>query len=172
MSNTITINLTLEPEGSVVNSFVDLNVATLDISLQCPECLDTKTGVGMWGTYKAAIDTPRRYRCYDCGKTFNIAKIKYWKDKISEIIWKIAQLTIEDRISVHSLAEKWDIPKTTLYVLIGQIKMLLSDAFEQAKIMYFRQNPEKTKVSHSFRAFYYDEGFLRLWMHKHTLSLL
>ncbi|MFQ5753663.1 MAG: hypothetical protein ACE5HI_16865 [bacterium] len=162
MSTSTFLELTIGPQLQVTNQLHELNIASIVIPLQCPRCLDKDTRVGTWGSYRTANDEPIRYMCYTCKKTFNVAKAPYWKDKVSEIVWKLAQLTVADRTSVHSLAQKWDIPKTTLYLLIEQIKLLLSQAFEQAKILYMKQNPEHSQFKHSFRVFYYDEGFLRL----------
>ena len=162
MSSSTVLELTIGPQGQVPNQLHDLNIASIIIPLQCPRCTDKETRVGTWGTYSTANDEPIRYMCYTCNKTFNIAKAPYWKDKTAEIIWKLAQLTVADRTSVHSLAQKWNIPKTTLYLLVQQIKELLSQAFEQAKLLYLKQNPNQTRAKHSFRVFYYDEGFLRL----------
>jgi transposase-like protein len=162
MSSSTFLELTIGPQLQVTNQLHDLNIASIVIPLQCPRCLDKDTRVGTWGSYSTTNDEPIRYMCYTCKKTFNIAKAPYWKDKVSEIVWKLAQLTVADRTSVHSLAKKWNIPKTTLYLLIEQIKVILSQAFEQAKLLYLKQNPKQTQIKHSFRVFYYDEGFLRL----------
>jgi transposase-like protein len=138
------------------------NTLSFKIPLLCPFCLDPDQRISTWGTYTTKFDERARFYCYDCSKSFNSAKIPFWKDNLDQMIWKLAQLSVEDKISIHSLSQKWNIPETSLRVLITEIKELLSSSFEQIKQLEEFQNIRSGKKPEEIKIIVYDEGFLKL----------
>lgn len=162
MSSTATVNISIGANFLSQPSVVNENTFKIDIFLQCPYCIDPHNNIGTWGTYETLVDARTRFRCKVCKKTFNIAKIPFWRDKLFEMIWKMAQLTIKDRIAIHSFAQHWNIPETSLRNLITEIKTLFASSFENAKQLEQRLNKQPGINSGNIRLIVYDEGFLKL----------
>jgi hypothetical protein len=68
----------------------------------------------------------------------NPANIPYWQDKTTELIWKRAQLTINDQVSVNALTQIYNIPESTLRRLSTAITTRLSEKYELAKQVHKR----------------------------------
>jgi len=134
----------------------------LGIEVHCPYCDTLHEEVGTWGWYPTLTGDVRRFMCKLCDTTFNPAKIPFWQDKVTELIWKLAQLTITDQVTVNGLAKGFGIPESTLRHLITEIKVLLSDNYQLAKQIHERLTKEKTKDTGKFRVIFYDEGFLKI----------
>lgn len=134
----------------------------LTIPLTCPFCLAKEIEVCTWGSYLTNTGEVARYRCKTCLKTFNPAKIPYWKTKVQEIVWKLAQLAIGNRFSVNALAKMWEVPETTLRTLITEIKEFLAHNLQRAKQLQEQLTPPGTTETASLRIIFYDEGFLKL----------
>lgn len=134
----------------------------LPIPLICPFCLSKDVEVGTWGSYSTNTGEVRRFRCKCCLATFNPAKIPYWKKKVQELIWKVTQLVIKDRLPVNTLAEMWGVPETTLRTLVTAIKEFLASNLERAKQLQERLGTPSTTETSSLRIIFYDEGFLKL----------
>lgn len=162
MSTCASIEFLLGNSNENNPQYLQNNTFSFKIPLSCPFCVDQDTRVSTWGTYSTKIDEKTRYYCYECNSTFNAAKIPFWKDNLHELVWKLAQLTVEDKLSVHSFSKKWNIPETTLRVLITELKDILASSFEQAKQLDQIQNNNPRKNSEQFRVIAYDEGFLKL----------
>jgi len=138
------------------------NTFSFQIPLSCPYCIGQNTRVGTWGTYPANLDERTRFRCYECEDTFNTAKLPFWINNLHEMVWKLAQLTIKSNLSVHSLANQWNIPETTLRVLVTEIKEVLSTSFERAKQLDQKLKENSSSDKEQLRIIAYDEGFLKL----------
>lgn len=162
MSSCASLEVLLGSPNETYPQYLQNNTLSFKIPLSCPFCIDQHTRVSTWGTYSTKVDERSRYYCYDCKTSFNASKIPYWKGNLYELVWKLAQLTVEDKLSVHSLSKKWNIPETTLRVLVTEIKDLLSSSFEQAKQLDQIQNNNSRINSKQFRVIAYDEGFLKL----------
>lgn len=138
------------------------NTLSFKIPLTCPNCLDQTQRVSTWGTYQTKIDERTRFYCYTCRSTFNSAKIPFWENNVHQMIWRLAQLSVEDKLSIHSLSKKWNIPETSLRVLITEIKDILASSFEQVKQLEQVQNIKTGKKTEGIKIIVYDEGFLKL----------
>jgi len=138
------------------------NTLSFKIPLLCPNCLDPDQRISTWGTYTTKFDERTRFYCYGCPKSFNSAKIPFWKDNLHQMVWKLAQLSVEDKLSIHSLSEKWNIPETSLRVLITEIKEVLASSFEQVKQLEQLQNIKLGIIAEEIKIIVYDEGFLKL----------
>ena len=143
MSDTALVNILLGYQKSYPFQGEETTHQQLLIPLECPFCNAKDAHVATWGTYITKEGEVPRYYCYDCEKTFNPAKLPFWKSTCSEILWKLAQLSIEDKISINSLAKKYNIPKSTLYVLITRLKIFLASSFEIAKQLYDHEHRKK-----------------------------
>ncbi|MHA1330493.1 MAG: hypothetical protein ACTSR2_05385, partial [Candidatus Hodarchaeales archaeon] len=104
----------------------------------------------------------RRYRCKTCGRTFNPAKIPYWRDKVEEFVWKLVQIVVKDRVAVNSLAKMWGVPETTLRTLVTAVKDFLASNLEIAKQLQERLVFPDTVKHSDLRIVFYDEGFIKL----------
>jgi len=134
----------------------------LPIPLKCPQCGATGKQVGTWGYYYTLSGDVRRFKCKFCSKSFNPAKLPFFKDNQTELIYRLAQLTIEDQLSVNSLSQKYNIPESTLRRLITEIKTFLADNYERAKQLYDKANFGMVKKTGNLRVLFYDEGFLKV----------
>ncbi len=134
----------------------------LEILVKCPYCGGKAEIIGGWGSYPTSTGDVRRYRCKDCKRTFNPAKIPYWRDKVGELVWKLTQMTIKDRVAVNALARIWEVPETTLRTLISAIKDFLAVNWEIAKQLQERLSEPDTKKHSALRIIFYDEGFIKL----------
>jgi len=134
----------------------------LYIPLACPYCQSRDVEVRPWGSYSTKTGEVRRFRCKCCLVTFNPAKIPYWKKKVSELIWKVTQLVIKDRLPVNALAKLWGMPETTLRTLVTAIKEFLASNLELARQLQERLGDSSTTKTSSLRIIFYDEGFLKL----------
>ena len=134
----------------------------LPIPLSCPFCGVTGKQVSTWGYYQTLKGEVRRYKCKPCVKTFNPAKLPFLKDKLTELIWKLAQLTIEDQLTINSLSQKFFVPETTLRRLVTEIKTFLSDNFEKAKQLYEMSAIKQGTKNEGLNVIFYDEGFLKI----------
>ena len=120
----------------------------LKIAVECPYCGGETEVIGTWGSYPTSTGEVRRYRCKKCKRTFNPAKIPYWRDKVEEFVWKITQMAIKDRIAVNALAKMWGVPETTLRTLVSAVKDFLASNLEIAKQLQERLSVPDT-VKHS-----------------------
>ena len=134
----------------------------LPIPLQCPYCGTNDERVGTWGFYPTFKGEVRRFMCKTCNETFNPAKLPFIKDHITEFIYRLAQLTIEDQIPINSLAQKFSVPESTLRCLNTEIKTFLSNKFEHAKQLYERTATKKERKNGDLKVIFYDEGFLKI----------
>lgn len=134
----------------------------LIIPLQCLYCQAGEGEVGTWGEYSTQTGPVRRYCCKKCGRTFNPAKIPYWQDKVAELIWKLAQLAIQDRMAVNTLAKMYDVPESTLRTLLTAVKVLLAENFERVKQIQAQLPDSGPRPVSESRVIFYDEGFLKL----------
>lgn len=132
------------------------------IPLQCPFCDTIGKNVATWGTYSTKVQEVPRYYCYPCKKSFNPAKLPYYREICSELVWKLAQLSIEDKLSINSLAKKYSLPYSTINSLISYIKDFLASVYERAKQLHEHQNQNQKEFETSLRIVAYDEGFLKL----------
>ena len=162
MSGTAYANILLGYQKEYPEIYQDNVQQKLLIPLECPFCYAKNDHVATWGTYPTKEREIPRYYCYNCKKTFNPAKLPFWKSTCSEIVWKLAQLAVEDKMSVHSLAEKYSIPYSTLNLLLTRIKIFLSSRYELAKQLYEHEITNEEKKCKKLRVVAYDEGFLRL----------
>lgn len=162
MSDTALVNIFLGHQKNFPDIYQDSVQQQLLIPLECPFCLAKESHVATWGTYRTKEREIPRYYCYNCKKTFNPAKLPFWKKTCSEIIWKLAQLTIEDKLSIHSLAEMYNVPQSTLYLLLTRLKVFLSSSYELGKQLYEHEHKNEAKKRDYLRIVAYDEGFLRL----------
>jgi len=137
-------------------------VVSLEIPLHCPFCEVVHENVGDWGWYYTTTGNVRRFHCRECEKTFNPVKIPYWTEKVAEIIWKLAQLVIEDRMTINSIARMYNVPESTLRRLATEIKTLLAENFEYAKQIHEQLAGVKKKPRGGLRYLFYDEGFMKL----------
>ena len=134
----------------------------LDIPVKCPYCRGKTEAIGTWGNYPTLTGEVRRYRCKTCLRTFNPAKIPYWRDKVGEFVWKITQMVIKDRTAVNALAKMWGVPETTLRTLTSAVKDFLATNLEIIKQLQERLSvPDTVKLS-ALRVIFYDEGFIKL----------
>ncbi|MCK4817111.1 hypothetical protein KA005_15180 [bacterium] len=134
----------------------------LRIVVECPYCGAKAEIIGGWGSYPTSTGYVQRYMCKNCARTFNPAKIPYWHDKVEELVWKLTQMTIKDRVAVNALAKMWGVPETTLRTLITAIKDFLATNLEIIKQLQ-EQLSEPDTVKHSdLRIIFYDEGFIKL----------
>ena len=140
----------------------DPNDQQLLIPLQCPFCHATGKDVATWGRYPTKEQDVPRYYCYPCKKSFNPAQLPFLKEICSELIWKLAQLTIEDKISINSLAQKYYLPYSTIRRLINYIKSYFASVYEITKQLHDLQNKNSGGNRDSLRIVAYDEGFLKL----------
>ena len=157
-----TLELYTNHEHSIHESKCESYKFNLSIPLSCPQCNTHGEHVGTWGYYQTLTEEVRRYMCKSCCKTFNPANMPFWKDKVTELIWKLSQLAIEDKMTINSLSRKFFIPETTLRRLITEIKTFLSDNFEQAKQLYEWSTIKQGKKKGDIRVIFYDEGFLKI----------
>ena len=134
----------------------------LRIIVECPYCGGKTEIIGGWGSYPTLTGEVRRYMCKDCVRTFNPAKIPYWRDKVEALIWKLTQMTIKDRIAVNALAKTWMVPETTLRTLITAIKDFLASNLEIIKQLQERLSEPDTVKHSDLRTIFYDEGFIKL----------
>ena len=134
----------------------------LEITVECPYCGGETEVIGTWGSYPTSTGDVRRYRCKKCKRTFNPAKIPYWRDKVEEFVWKITQMAIKDRIAVNALAKMWGVPETTLRTLVSAVKDFLASNLEIAKQLQERLSVPDTVKHSDFRIIFYDEGFIKL----------
>lgn len=162
MSVCTTLELSMGCEPIVPISTWNSEKLNLGIEIRCPHCDASPEKVGTWGWYPTSTGEVRRFNCKQCNTTFNPAKLPFWKDKVSELIWRIAQLTIHDQVSVNMLAQIYSIPESTLRYLVTEIKRLLSESFQVAKQIQERLAPKPTDLATNFRIIYYDEGFLKI----------
>ena len=162
MSDTALINIFLGHQKRYPDIYQNNIQQQLLIPLECPYCFAKESHVATWGTYQTKEREIPRYYCYNCEKTFNPAKLPFWKSTCSEILWKLAQLTIEDKVSVHSLAEKYNLPQSTLYLLLTRLKIFLASSYELGKQLYDHMHKNDEKNKEELRIVAYDEGFLRL----------
>lgn len=162
MNSFASLEIILGSQTEIHSQYLMNNTLSFKIPLSCPNCLDQSQRISTWGTYPTKIDERARFYCYTCTLSFNSAKIPFWKDNLYQMIWRLAQLTIEDKISIHSLSKKWSIPETTLRVLIAKIKELLASAFERAKQLEQLQNLKLGIKTEGIKIIVYDEGFLKL----------
>ncbi len=138
------------------------NTISFKILLTCQNYLDRTQRVSTWATYQTKIDERTRFYCYTCELTFNSVKIPFWKDNLHEMVWILAQLSVEDKISIHSLSEKWNIPETSLRNLITELKDVLASSFERVKQLDELENIKSGRRSGEIKILVYDEGFLKL----------
>lgn len=162
MSETVYANILLGYQKKDPEIYQDTIHQKLLIPLECPFCNAKGDHVATWGTYQTREREIPRHYCYNCEKTFNSAKLPFWKNVCSQIIWRLAQLAIEDKISVHSLAEKYNIPQSTLCLLITHLKIFLDSSYELAKQLFEHENKNEESSKRKLRIVAYDEGFLRL----------
>lgn len=134
----------------------------LEITVECPYCEGETEVIGTWGSYPTSTGDVRRYRCKKCKRTFNPAKIPYWRDKVEEFVWKISQMVIKDRFAVNALAKMWGVPETTLRTLITAVKDFLASNLEIAKQLQERLSVPDTVKHSDLRIIFYDEGFIKL----------
>ena len=134
----------------------------LDILVKCPYCKGKTEVIGTWGSYPTSTGDVRRYRCKNCLRTFNLAKIPYWRDKVGVFVWKITQMVIKDRVAINALAKMWGVPETTLRTLTSAVKDFLASNLEIVKQLQERLSvPDTVKLS-ALRVIFYDEGFIKL----------
>ena len=163
MSNTTTpITLSAESSNSISHSYDQKLQFIGTILVQCPFCQQDSSICGTWGTYTAQGEQRQRYRCQTCKKTFNMAKLPGWKIQLTEIVWKLAQSTVEDGMAIAALAQQWNVSKSTLRTLIAELKGVLSASFELGKQLYQRTSLPSTQDRPRYRVIAYDEGFLKL----------
>ncbi|MFV2016188.1 MAG: hypothetical protein ACC656_12215 [Candidatus Heimdallarchaeota archaeon] len=106
MSSVASFEIVLGNRNEKNTQYLMNNTLSFKIPLTCPNCLDQTQRISTWGTYPTTIDERTRFHCYTCGKTFNSAKIPFWSNNLHQMIWRIAQLSIEDKLSIHSLSKK------------------------------------------------------------------
>lgn len=134
----------------------------LDIPVKCPYCRGKTEAISTWGSYPTSTGEVRRYRCKTCWRTFNPAKIPYWRDKVGVFVWKITQMVIKDRVAINALAKMWEVPETTLRTLTSAVKDFLATNLEIIKQLQERLSvPDTVKLS-TLRVIFYDEGFIKL----------
>lgn len=149
-------------ENPLNSSKINPLVISAAIEVFCPFCFGNHSLVSTWGTYQAGNEDRQRFMCKVCNDTFNLAKVPGWQSKFAELVWKLSQLTIENGLSIKAIAKEWNVPYSTIHLLVIHIKEYLSDHFEQAKILHSRCFADIPENNHSFRVIFYDEGFLRL----------
>lgn len=162
MTSVASLEILLGNQNRINTQYLMNNTLSFKIPLSCPKCLDQSQRISTWGTYQTKIDERTRFYCYTCGLTFNSAKIPFWTNNLHQMIWKLAQLSVEDKISIHSLSKKWSIPETSLRTLITEIKRILASSFEQVKQLEQLQNNKSGKKTREIKIVVYDEGFLKL----------
>ena len=162
MTSVASLEIILGNQSEEYPQYLMNNTLSFKIPLSCPNCLDKSQRISTWGTYPTKIDERARFYGYTCKTSFNSAKIPFWKDKLHQMIWRLAQLSVEDKLSVHSLAEKWKIPETSLRVLITKIKHLLASSYERVKQLDHLQNIKLGIKPEGIKIIAYDEGFLKL----------
>lgn len=140
----------------------NLSKLALDIPLHCPECAELHSNVGTWGTYETIPGVVVRFRCRECGGTFNPSKIPFWRRKMTEIIWKLAQLVVQNQVTVNWLAEQHKVPETTLRTLLTELKQLLAQNYRVAQEIQDRFQATSDPFSTDLKVLFYDEGFLKL----------
>jgi transposase-like protein len=134
----------------------------LDIPVKCPHCRGNTEAISTWGSYPTSTGEVRRYRCKTCWRTFNPAKIPYWRDKVGVFVWKLTQMVIKDRVAINALAKMWGVPETTLRTLTSAVKDFLATNLEIIKQLQERLSvPDTVKLS-PLRVIFYDEGFIKL----------
>src|SRR3990172_953248 len=161
-NTTTTITLSAESSTSISHSYDQKLQFIGTILVQCPFSQQNSSTCGTWGTYPAQGEKRQRYRCQTCKKTFNIAKLPGWRNQLTEIVWKLAQSTVEDGMAIAALAQQWNVSKSTLRTLIAELKGVLSASFELAKQLYQRTSLPSTQDRPRYRVIAYDEGFLKL----------
>lgn len=162
MISVASLEILLGNQNGLNTRYLMNNTLSFKIPLSCPNCLDQSQRISTWGTYQTKIDERTRFYCYMCNLTFNSAKIPFWTNNLHQMIWKLSQLSVEDKLSIHSLSKKWNIPETSLRVLISEIKELLASSFERVKQLEQLQNIKSGKKTEEIRIIVYDEGFLKL----------
>ncbi len=162
MSCTANLQMQLGPQLHATQyEWPQLNLE-LGIAVNCNYCGEKTERIERWGKYPTLTGDVQRYRCKNCNRTFNPAKIPYWRDKVEELVWKLTQMTIKDRVAVNALAKMWVVPETTLRTLITAIKDFLASNLEIIKQLQ-EQLSEPDIVKHSdLRTIFYDEGFIKL----------
>lgn len=134
----------------------------LGIIVECPYCGGKTEIIGGWGSYPTSTGDVRRYMCKNCVRTFNPAKMPYWRDRVEELVWKLTQMTIKDRVAINALAKMWGVPETTLRTLITAIKDFLATNLEIIKQLQERLSEPDTVKHSDLRIIFYDEGFIKL----------
>lgn len=134
----------------------------LVIPVKCPYYLRKPEIISTWGSYLTLTGEVRRYRCKGCKRTFNPAKIPNWRNKVEELVWKLTQMTIKERIAVNTHANMWEVPETTLRTLISAIKDFLATNLEIVKHLQKRLSESDTVKHYNLRIVFYDEGFIKL----------
>jgi len=162
MSQTTSVQIQVGSQPLSERVEKDPSFFSLPIPLTCPVCERKAIEVGTWGRYRTNTGEVQRYRCKTCFKTFNPAKIPFWKKNVQELVWKVTQLTIKDKFSVNALAKMWEVPEATLRALVTAIKEFLASHLEQVKQLQERLLEPDTMETSSLRILFYDEGFLKL----------
>jgi len=134
----------------------------LDIPAKCPYCRRKAEVVSTWGSYPTSTGEVRRFRCKICLRTFNPAKIPYWRDKVGVFVWKLTQMVIKDRVAINALAKMWGVPETTLRTLTSAVKDFLATNLEIVKQLQERLSVPDTVKPSTLRVIFYDEGFIKL----------
>ena len=156
------LELCISPEYTIQVNDNESIKFEIPIPLVCPQCAATDEQVGTWGYYNTLSGEIRRYMCKTCVKSFNPAKLPFFKENQTDLIYRLAHLTIKDQLSVNSLAQEYNIPESTLRRLITEIKTFLADNYERAKQLYERANLGTKKNNGNLRVLFYDEGFLKI----------
>jgi len=162
MSCTINLQMQLGPQLHVTQYEWPQSKFELGITVECPYCGGKTEIIVGWGNYPTLTGNVRRYMCKNCVRTFNPAKIPYWRVKVEELIWKLTQMTIKDRVAVNALAKMWEVPETTLRTLITAIKDFLASNLEIIKQLQERLSEPDTMKHSDLRIIFYDEGFIKL----------
>jgi len=162
MSTCASMKVVIGNQFEINQQYLKNNTFDFQIPLNCPYCVEQNTRVGTWGSYETKADERIRFRCYTCGKTFNTAKLPYWETNLHEMVWKLAQLTVEQNYPVHRLSKQWNVPESSLRRLVTELKVLFSSSFEQIKQAELLQNSDLRTNSDQLKVIIYDEGFLKL----------
>ena len=160
MSKQATLQLQLGSTDSDLGTHPEPLQFQLPVPLACPFCSAPADHIYLWGFYSTQTGKVRRFRCQRCDKTFNSAKLPIWNDYLTELFWKLAQLTIQEQNSVNWLADNFQVPESTLRRLKTQLEQWLAQHFQLAKQIHQRLTDQCSDPTSSLRVVFYDEGFI------------
>jgi len=133
-----------------------------DLEATCPYCQAPSAAIRRHGTYERQDHPAQRYRCLQCQKTFNAAKLPVVRELMHQVAWRLVELVICEGHPVNSLAATLHVPEKTLRQLITAIRGYLAVNLEVLQHLPHEQNRPREANPGRFRTVFMDEGFIKV----------